>query len=339
MISSTVGAASALDPGAVDCMFPNMPVATRQITRTGVRNVVQESCGDGYREIVGLSGETRMMLADFRCDELSAGMVTGDDYLKFHYKISGKNLVRFADRPDVVLEGGRSAIVYHPKGLLKEDLHAPNTREISLTVACKRDALAQALQISADELPEEARKYFDHPCSDLVCDELPLTAKMTDVMRELFQPRFGSWLRHMHVEARVLDLMCLSLEQLTDRKRVPGATLMLKAREIEMLHEVRRVLDKNFAGSISIGGLCRMFATNRSKLSEGFRLLFNVTIFEYIHSCRMNHAKALLLDTDLPVSEVAEEAGYNRQSSFSTAFKEYHGVRPLDLRRRMPITR
>jgi AraC-like DNA-binding protein len=52
----------------------------------------------------------------------------------------------------------------------------------------------------------------------------------------------------------------------------------------------------------------------------------------------MDHAKALLLDTDLAVSEVAEQAGYHRQSSFSTAFKEHHGCRPLDLRRRISGT-
>lgn len=325
---------SAVDATSVDRVFPSLPGARRLVTRAGVRNVVEESRGTGYREFLGLSGDTRIMLADFCFADVSAGIVTGDDYLKFHYKISGRNMVRFGGRPDVVLEGGRSAIVYHPKGMPKEDLHSPNKREISLTVACKREALAQALQISADELPDEARKYFENPSLDFLCDELPLTVKMTDVIRELFEPRFGSWLRNMHVEARVLDLMCLSLEQLADRQRLPGASLMLKAREIEMLHQVKRVLDERFAQPISISGLCRTFATNRSKLSEGFRLLFNVTIFEYIHARRMEHAKALLLDTDMAVSEVAEQAGYHRQSSFSTAFKEHHGLRPLDLRRR-----
>lgn len=334
MPSSTVERALAASAVDVDRMFPSLPRSTRQMTRAGVRNVVEEDRGSGYREIIGLSGDTRIMLADFRFDQVAAGLVTGDDYLKFHYKISGRNLVRFAGCPDVVLEGGRSAIVYHPKGMPKEDLHAPHKREVSLTIACRREALAQALQIAAEELPDEARKYFDRPSSDFLCDELPLTPKMTDVIRELFEPRFGSWLRNMHVEARVLDLMCLSLDQLTDRRRAPGATLMLKSREIEMLHQVRLVLDENFAQPISIGGLCRTFATNRSKLSEGFRLLFNTTIFEYIHARRMDHAKVLLLETDLAVSEVAEQAGYHRQSSFSTAFKEHHGLRPLDLRRR-----
>ncbi len=47
----------------------------------------------------------------------------------------------------------------------------------------------------------------------------------------------------------------------------------------------------------------------------------------------MEHARALLLDTDRPVGDIAWEDGYSHVAHFSTAFKKQYGVSPSHFRR------
>jgi AraC-like DNA-binding protein len=336
MIATTGGDAFATIAGAttaIDAAFPILPFSSRESSEWGVRNLVDPNYGEGARQVSGLPNGMRMMCADFAYNAEVAGTGPGRNFLKFHYKLSGRNLVKFAQRPDTLLETGRSVIAYHPEGLDKEDCFAPGVREVSLTIGCRREAVLEALAVSADELPAQIRRYFDCPNSDFLCDELPLTMRMKEALADLSRPSYSPWLRQIHVEAKVLDLICMSLQELSTRDPFASPTVALKARDIEMLHAVRQSLESDFAEAITIADLCRRFATNRSKLSEGFRMIFGKTIFEYVHGLRMDHARLLLSETETPIADIAEQVGYSRQSSFSTAFRDYHGFRPLDVRR------
>jgi AraC-like DNA-binding protein len=320
-------------PSVVDCAFPVLPFSSRETNQQQVRNVVDERFGEGTRHVSGLSGDLRIMAADFSFREEVSGPGVGHDYLKFHYKLSGRNIVRFANRPDTLIETGRSIIAYHPEGLYKDDCYAAGVREVSVTIGCRRHAILDLLQLSSDELPKPARRYFDCPDSDFICDELPLTARMREALSDMNRPNFSPWLGQIYIESKVLDLICLSLHELTESSSFGVANATLRSRDIEMLRAVRRSLETSIGENITISALCRKFATNRTKLSQGFYMVFGETIFEYIHKLRMEHAKLLLTDTDSPISEIADRVGYARQSSFSTAFREYHGIRPLDIRR------
>ncbi|KRB85499.1 hypothetical protein ASE00_01500 [Sphingomonas sp. Root710] len=321
----------------MDSAFPTLPFASREIIDGHVHNRVDEEYGEGSRHIAALPGDMRIMRCDYEFRRDASGPAVGQDFLKFHYKLNGRNVLRFAGRPDTLLETGRSVIAYHPEGLVKDDCFAAGVREVSLTIACRRSAILDLLRTSSDELPKPARRYFDCADSDFLCDELPLSLRMKEALGDLDRPGFSPWLQQIHVEAKVLDLICLSFHELTSRDQFIGPSFSLKARDIDMLHAVRTALESDFRQPITIPALCRQFATNRSKLSEGFRILFGETIFEYIHKLRMEHARLLLTDTDSPLSEIADQVGYSRQSSFSTAFRQHHGFRPLDVRRNSPL--
>ena len=53
---------------------------------------------------------------------------------------------------------------------------------------------------------------------------------------------------------------------------------------------------------------------------------------EYINQIRIEEAKRLLLTTNLSVSEVAGMSGYENISYFSTVFRKYTGMSPIDWR-------
>lgn len=69
-----------------------------------------------------------------------------------------------------------------------------------------------------------------------------------------------------------------------------------------------------------------------------FKILFvkctGKTASQYVLMLRMERARALLVNTDTPMSIVAELSGYTDNSAFSRRFRKYYGVAPSQYRKK-----
>jgi LacI family transcriptional regulator len=71
---------------------------------------------------------------------------------------------------------------------------------------------------------------------------------------------------------------------------------------------------------------------SRSTLERQFLAAVGRTPGQELMRARLDRAKDLLRNTDLPVSRVAEMTGYQRSSNFSDFFRKHTGVSPSDFR-------
>lgn len=78
----------------------------------------------------------------------------------------------------------------------------------------------------------------------------------------------------------------------------------------------------------------QMFGYHEYHLNRLFLEHTGSTIRQYILDMRMGHAKKILLNTDLPVSAVAESVGFNSNSYFSTYFRQTVGLSPAQFRKK-----
>jgi AraC family transcriptional regulator len=111
-------------------------------------------------------------------------------------------------------------------------------------------------------------------------------------------------------------ISCKFLSNEADREKV------LKAREI---------LVRQIGEPITIKQLSRKVAMNECYLKKGFKEMFGATIFEFYQSQRMEHARYLLYEKGLSVTDVSDILGYSSISHFSTAFKKHTGLKPCEL--------
>lgn len=72
---------------------------------------------------------------------------------------------------------------------------------------------------------------------------------------------------------------------------------------------------------------------NASYLSVLFKEQTRVTFSEYLTRKRLQMAKNLLLTTDAPIEEIAQEAGYQTAKYFIKIFKDYEGITPSKYRK------
>jgi two-component system, response regulator YesN len=76
---------------------------------------------------------------------------------------------------------------------------------------------------------------------------------------------------------------------------------------------------------------------NPDYLTRLFKKQTGFSISDYLQLQRIEYAKKLLIETDLPVSEVALSAGYSNFSYFSTIFKKMTQLNPMEYRKTTPL--
>ena len=72
------------------------------------------------------------------------------------------------------------------------------------------------------------------------------------------------------------------------------------------------------------------------ELERHFRQNIGCTVVQFSLLLRLQHARALLIATELGIREVAAASGFNSLSHFSYSFSEYFGRRPSDCRQAWP---
>lgn len=97
----------------------------------------------------------------------------------------------------------------------------------------------------------------------------------------------------------------------------------------EVLHYVRR----HFQDSLTLEFLSQHFHISLSHLCRQFKKAARMTFTEYLFSCRMEKAVALLAVTDLSIAEISEKVGYSDYFYFNKMFKKYTGCTPASYRK------
>ncbi|MCG8574149.1 MAG: helix-turn-helix domain-containing protein [Flavobacteriales bacterium] len=103
--------------------------------------------------------------------------------------------------------------------------------------------------------------------------------------------------------------------------------------ENPFIDKVIALINENLSdGGFNVKQLSTELEIGRNQLQRKVKMVLDMTPVELIRHCRLEAARKLLLETDLSVSEIAYEVGFNNLSYFSRAFKGKYGELPSDLR-------
>jgi len=162
---------------------------------------------------------------------------------------------------------------------------------------------------------------------------LPLCGKTRLVLEALLNHSFTGSLENIFINAQMQMLLLYSLDCMLGDKEVESFNCKFLANEAdrEKISKAREILLQHIGEPITIKELSRKVAINECYLKKGFKELFGTTIFDFYQSQRMEHARYLLYEKGLSVTEVSMMLGYSSISHFSTAFKKHTGLKPCEL--------
>ncbi|RBP16432.1 AraC-like DNA-binding protein [Roseiarcus fermentans] len=107
----------------------------------------------------------------------------------------------------------------------------------------------------------------------------------------------------------------------SDRGLLAGLADAKVGRALRIMHEDAR-------RSWTVAALANAVGMSRSAFAARFTHIMGMPPIDYLANWRMTLAKAALASSNLPMTEIAEIAGYQSVSAFSTGFKRATGLSP-----------
>ncbi len=162
---------------------------------------------------------------------------------------------------------------------------------------------------------------------------LPLCSKSRVLLESLLSSNHTGAMENIFINGQMHMLLLQSLDCMIGDREVPAIQCKFLSNEAdrEKINKAREILIAQIGEPITIKELSRKVAMNECYLKKGFKEMFGATIFEFYQSQRMEHAKYLLYEKGLSVTEVSMLLGYSSISHFSTAFKKHTGLKPCEL--------
>ena len=91
-------------------------------------------------------------------------------------------------------------------------------------------------------------------------------------------------------------------------------------------------IKSHFARPISLAELTAIAGLSVAQLERHCKRIFQLTPRQMIHKARLEQASRLLLDTELPITDIALRCGYTDHSAFSRQFRALTSLSPSQYR-------
>ena len=132
----------------------------------------------------------------------------------------------------------------------------------------------------------------------------------------------------MQLKAKTIEFLNVFFQE----KSIDQLTMYSKTKQ-EVVKKTKEIISKNIEKPLTVKKLAKQLNISEYKLQEAFKTLMGYTVYEYIKKEKVEKAKYLLKNTEMPILEIVNEVGYENPSKFANLFKEYANTTPLKYRK------
>jgi AraC family transcriptional regulator, transcriptional activator of the genes for pyochelin and ferripyochelin receptors len=281
---------------------------------------VPERLGIGTERWIELRGIDLLLINEIYHDDLRIHSPGEEDRcIEFGFNLAGT----FAHRC-----GGHNFLQW---GLSDSNFYEVVGREPILKVdvhLASVDVLRSFVPGDLSLLPPLLKTLIEEGSSSPYDDLGIITPAMKLALEQIIHCPYQGLTKRIYLEAKCLELIALKLDQLTQSLTGNRLVISLKPEDVSRIYHAKDILTQNLNNPPSLLALAKQVGLNDCTLKRGFRQIFGTTAFGYLHQCRMDQAKMLLLEQNLSVNQVAQTIGYASRSAFTVAFRKRFGVTP-----------
>jgi AraC family transcriptional regulator len=111
-------------------------------------------------------------------------------------------------------------------------------------------------------------------------------------------------------------------------EKLPPVKLATKTDLYKKISRAKEYIDANFTEPLTLEGISGEACISRYHFLRLFKDIFRETPYQYITTMRMRKAVVLLTSSEMPVTQICNEIGFDSLSSFSWLFKQKLGLSP-----------
>ena len=104
---------------------------------------------------------------------------------------------------------------------------------------------------------------------------------------------------------------------------------------VPYVKKAREYINKNFTSDLCIDDVAAYAGVNKFYLQRIYRKYTGSTIMKSVMALRVERAKQLLRDTNLPAGKIGTRTGFRNGQQFVYEFKALSGITPTDYRKKM----
>lgn len=210
--------------------------------------------------------------------------------------------------PSAIEDAARGVAVYFDPSALGEGAHSPwqAWRRHPLLFPFLHGRAGGVLRVG---LPDDRKQFWDN--------------MIESIEAELATRRDG----YRAATLAQLTLLLIDLARMTD-----GLVDDLRRCGEPLIADVFMVIDRQIGEPISLRDVAREVGLTPGHLTTVIRRRTGRTVGEWIVERRMAHARILLRDTDLSITEVSRQVGIADAGYFGRVFLRTHGVSPRQWR-------
>ena len=127
---------------------------------------------------------------------------------------------------------------------------------------------------------------------------------------------------------RLLELILIEALRYRPADIVEGRSSLLAGLADTQIGNALRIMHADTKRSWTLAALAREVGMSRSAFASRFSQIVGVPPIEYLATWRITLAKSAFASSEVPMIDIAEMAGYQSVSAFSTAFKRVTGLSP-----------
>lgn len=248
--------------------------------------------------------------------------------LRLHYRLEGYTEVCEQGSDLQPMESGHVSLLVHAADTKKRERVWADHKLRAVTLICERDFAFSMLERNATTLPSFVNDFVTGREPRFAIASLPMAPQLRTVVQDILDPSMSGQLGLLMVEAKALELFCLTMRQFADRTR----TSCVRPQDLKRVKEICALLNDPSGAQMTVRELCRAVAWNETKMTESFKQVTGTTISNFRHQVRMEMARRQLVEGSGSITEIAFDAGYEHPSNFATAFKRTFGYSPTSAR-------
>jgi len=157
-----------------------------------------------------------------------------------------------------------------------------------------------------------------------------ITHQLREVIMAILNCPYEESLSRTYIDAKIKEYLFLTMYEAIHRN---DATNRMGSIEIDRVNAAKELIAKDIYNHYTNTQISRMVGLNEYKLKLLFRRYTGMGMFEFLMRLRLEKARRLLIETDMPMKEICSLAGYKRISSFITGFKKHFRETPGGIRR------
>ncbi|WP_405380875.1 helix-turn-helix domain-containing protein [Maribacter sp. LLG6340-A2] len=237
------------------------------------------------------------------------------DFVQLTFLIEGERVISVADCDDIFLTSG--------------DSYMANIKSFNGTSKIAGNKTYKEIKIRLSAAFLKKHGFFnDIKLKELIDDNLivPISNEMRSILESFDKLNFEGTARLIYLKAKVFEMLAIQVSNY--KKEHFKNNSIQSSQRVKKLLCVQKKIDQHLEINFSVAELSKEVGMNKTVLNREFLRVFGQTVHEYSINQKIEKAKLLLVNTDLPIYEIAEQIGYKNATHFSAAFKRQEGTSP-----------